>query len=205
MIKKIIFPVIAVLIFLNGCANVGLNKLGAKKVADENNRVASFFKTYFDDGKYLLKFRSWEETGEAMTCVMGVDGENYYLEYETAEGKQVLFVKDNKSYGILEDMKSYVVEDVDENNKIEDDFNSKDIIGKTYEVCEEKIGDYTYECEKFVEKSGEENHYCFENDSLKYIVTKMDDQKVYLEIISVSDDISDEYFKVPEGYEKIQY
>lgn len=203
--KKILLYIICVSVILTGCANVGLNKLGSKKVADENNRAASFFKTHFDDGKYLLKFRSWEETGQDMTCVMGVDGENYYLEYETDEGKQILFVKDNKSYGIFENLKSYVVEDVDQNTKIEEDFNSEDVIGKTYEVCEEKVGDYTYECEKFVSDNGEETHYCFDKDNLKYIITRMDEQKVYLEIISVSDDISEDYFKVPEGYEKIEY
>lgn len=203
--KKTFLAVIALTIFLCGCNNAGLNKTGTKKVADEETRAAKFFNTYFDDGKYLLKFRSWSDSGEDMSCVMGVDGDNYYLEYETTEGKQVLFVKDNKSYGILDELKSYVVEDVDENAKMQEDFHSKDIIGKTYEVCEEKIGDITYQCEKFTEQDGEENHYCFEEDKLKYIITKMDDAKVYLEIISVSDEIPKEYFEIPEGYEKIEY
>ncbi len=203
--KKLSLLIICISIVLSGCASFGLNKIGSNKVADDKNRTATFFKKHFDDGKYLLKFRSWEETGQDMTCIMGVDGENYYLEYETNEGKQILFVKDNKSYGIFEDLKAYVVEDIDENAKMEEDFNSKDIIGKTYEVCQEKIGDYTYECEKFTDDSGEESHYCFDNDELKYIVTKIDDKQVFLEFISVSDDISDDYFKVPDGYEKIEY
>lgn len=204
MNKKFICIFVAFIILLTACNN-GAYKLGTKKVADENNKVASFFNTYFDDGKYLLKFKSWSDSGENMTCVMGVDGENYYLEYETTEGKQVLFVKDNKSYGILDDLKSYVVEDIDENAKMQDDFNSKDIIGKTYEICEEEIGEKVYQCEKFVSESGEENHYCFEEDNLKYIVTKANDAKVYLEILSVSDDIPHTYFEIPEGYEKIEY
>lgn len=204
--KKLCLILCAALIFLCGCANLS-GKPGEKRTADENDRVCVFFKKYFDGGKYLTEFKSWEEsTGESMTCTMAVDGENYYFQYETADGKQTFFVKDGKNYGILDDMKSYVVEDADKNAQRQEDFNSKNVLGKTYTVCRETIGDNTYECEKFVSENGEESHYCFDKEgNLKYIITKMGDRKVYLEFLSINTDVPTSYFEIPEGYQKIEY
>lgn len=205
-IKNFLILALSLLIFVGGCANTS-GKLGEKKYADENDRVCAFFKKYFDGGRYLIEFKSWEDsTGNAMTCTMAVDGENYYLQYETSDGKQTFFVKDGKNYGIFDDMKSYVVEDADKNGQRQEDFNSKNILGKAYTVCRETIGDNTYECENFASQNGEESHYCFDKEgNLKYIVTKMGEKKVYLEFLSIDTNVSPAYFEIPQGYERIEY
>ncbi|UKI35607.1 MAG: hypothetical protein L6V93_16005 [Clostridiales bacterium] len=89
---------------------------------------ARFFqKNILTAEKYLIDFKSWEEsTGESMTCTMAVDGENYYLQYETADGKQTFFcARREKVTGFLDDLKSYVVEDADKNEQRQEDFNSE--------------------------------------------------------------------------------
>ena len=204
-LKRLCAYIFVFAVILCGCGAGG--KIGEKKTADENDRVCAFFKKYFDGGKYLIDFKSWEEsTGESMTCTMAVDGENYYLQYETADGKQTFFVRDGKSYGILDDLKSYVVEDADKNEQRKEDFNSENVLGKTYEVCREKIGDDTYDCEKFTLSNGEESHYCFDKaGNLKYIITKMGDKKIYLEFLSIDTSVPASYFEIPEGYQKIEY
>lgn len=212
-IAFILMLAIITLIAITGCGKKEENKVEEPKIDVEIDTRSKTFKTFSNIKEdYILSIEGEADLGEgeeAITITMAVKGQKLSMDLKTDSERMGIIYKDNTTYVILHDEKTYIKEQGKDEDAIEDMtiFSAEDldeIKDKEYVVGKEKIDGVDYNYEEYKdEKENETTRFYFQGDDLKYIRTISEDENILLKVNELSSKVDDSLFEVPSDYSEI--
>lgn len=190
----------------NNTQNSTVTTTSKKQTGD--SKTLEFFKTHFDSQEYTMTLKTTdEETGSDSVVTIGIKGDIYYTDDNSAGNHSTVFYKDGQTTTISHDNKTYYINTTDdEMSQSNEKFSSSDFAGKEFSTGTETIDGKKYYCEEFNDEYGTAR-YCFDGDDLKYMVNVNSEtgKNTYIEITDIKPSFDESLLTIPEGYEALDY
>ena len=205
--KKITIILLAAIFaagILSGCGS-SANNASTSTSGTKSDLLSSSYTDIMKTGKYLMHFKTKIIVGDKTIyadTTMATDGKSTSVNSVTGEVKTHIIMKDSKVYMINDADKSYLKMDVPATGNIQSspgtnkiDTNGLTYLGKGKASINSKELNY----EEYKTDSGTMRYY-FDGTKLYGIGIKTGETEVVMEIIEMSDKITEDMFVIPAGY-----
>lgn len=173
----------------------------------KNSRIYKISNEYFTGDFSMTLGMNSESTGDIDVTYI-YRGGDVLFDVSGADGRIIRMLKDNRYYTILPELKAYSVEDANDESTIEMpilqnygdwDENETYITGTT--VVSNNNGDVILEYESSLSEPNVK--YCFDGDTLVYIINDEDNSSTVCEVKELTKDFDADVFNIPSDYEQV--
>ena len=203
-ITSILFSVIFATGILSGCGS-SANNASTSTSGTKSDLLSSSYADMMKSGKYFMHYKTKITVGSQTIyadTTMATDGKSTSINGVTGEVKTHIIMRDSKVYMINDADKSYLKMDVPATGNVQSDTGTNKIdtnglayIGKGKANLNGKELDY----EEYKTDSGTMRYY-FDGSKLYGIGVKAGETEVIMEIIEMSNKITEDMFVIPTGY-----
>ena len=199
---------------LSACGLIGQSANSVKSETEVSRPVVEDDRTLEEiAGPKTLKFfeEYSEEDGYTMTCTVNVSGselsllsvikgDKSYVNVDREDGAYAVLVNGEDVYMLMHSSKLAYKMDADsvKYGSYIQEANSM-LYGSTYSEGSITIDGVTYDTENYDGPAGNVR-YCFLKDVFSYIVVDSENEYVAIKITSLSNDVDESLFEVPEDY-----
>lgn len=194
---KKICALLMFIILLSGCQTkeITINN------ADGDSKTYKYFsKQKYNQNKYTLKLK---DNNTNITIIRNKNKQ--YYESKNSQQTIKIIEKNNKKYTISSDY--YTVEPLETLTGYSDGYlpeSLKKYRKKSYKMGKERIGIINYDYEKYDYKDGTITYY-FKKNNLKFIKKQNSLETIKLQFISITNQVNNNKFKLPQNKNKITY
>lgn len=169
-----------------------------------DTKVMSYFTEVLSGGSYTMETKM-DFDGVTTVILTANDGDNVYTKSEMDGQESIFIIKDDYQYLLDPATKTCIkmpAADMEDVQKLFDD--SMDTYTVAIDAGNVDIAGKTYSYEEY-SVEGMTAKYCFDGDTLKYIITELEGQTITQEILRLEKGADKSLFEVPSDYTIMEY